>query len=52
LFEDYYNYVDVMYNDGTRAHGLSGTKNKVNTVFGKNAETDEKSLLGLKVNKS
>jgi transposase-like protein len=43
--------VDLLYADGTKAHGV-GKKNEVNVVVGKDLETGEKSLLGLAVNRS
>ena len=43
--------VDLMYADGTKAHGI-GKKNEINVVLGKDLETGEKSLLGLTVNRS
>jgi transposase-like protein len=43
--------VDLLYADGTRAHGV-GKKNEVNVIVGKDLETGEKSLLGLAVNRS
>jgi transposase-like protein len=42
---------DLLYGDGTKIHGL-GRKNEVNVVLGKDAETGEKHLLGLAVNRS
>jgi transposase-like protein len=43
--------VDLLYADGTKAHGHNGKKNEINVIVGKNAETGEKNLLGLTVNK-
>ena len=43
--------VDLMYADGTKAHGI-GKKNEINVVIGKDLETGRKSLLGLAVNQS
>jgi transposase-like protein len=43
--------VDLLYADGTKAHGV-GKKNEINVVLGKDLETGEKSLLGLTVNRS
>ena len=43
--------VDLMYADGTKAHGIDGKKNEINVILGKNAKTDEKTLLGLTVNR-
>jgi len=44
--------VDLLYADGTKAHGHDGRKNEINVVLGKDLETGEKSLLGLTVNRS
>ncbi len=41
---------DLIEGDGTKSHGLSGEKNEVNVILGKNNETGEKALLGLGVN--
>jgi len=43
--------VDLLYADGTKAHGYNGEKNEINVIVGKNSETGEKNLLGLTVNK-
>jgi transposase-like protein len=42
---------DLLYADGTKAHGLSGKKNEINVIVGKSLETGEKHLLGLSVNR-
>jgi len=42
---------DLLYADGTKAHGLDGKKNEINVILGKDTETGEKSLLGLTVNR-
>jgi len=39
--------VDLMYADGTKAHGLDGKKNEINIIVGKDVETGEKHLLRL-----
>ena len=39
--------VDLLYADGTKAHGIDGKKNEINVIVGKDAETGEKHLLGL-----
>ena len=44
--------VDLMYSDGTKAHGRDGKKNEVNVVVGKDLKTGDKHLLALDVNKS
>lgn len=44
--------VDLLYADGTKAHGNGGKKNDINVVLGKDLETGEKHLLALDVNKS
>lgn len=41
---------DLIEGDGTKCHGLSGKKNEIGVILGKNQETGEKSLLGLSVN--
>ena len=43
--------VDLLYADGTKAHGIEGKKNEINVIVGKDFETGEKHLLGLTVNK-
>ncbi|MBS7614655.1 transposase [Candidatus Bathyarchaeota archaeon] len=43
--------VDLLYADGTKAHGTDGKKNEINVMVGKNSKTGEKNLLGLTVNK-
>lgn len=43
--------VDLLYADGTKAHGQDGKKNEINVIVGKNTETGEKNLLGLTVNR-
>lgn len=43
--------VDLLYADGTKAHGHNGKKNEVNVIVGKNIETGRKNLLGLTVNR-
>jgi len=43
--------IDLLYADGTKAHGIDGKKNEINVIVGKNIETGEKNLLGLTVNK-
>ena len=43
--------VDLLYADGTKAHGVNGKKNEINVIVGKNTETGEKHLFGLTVNK-
>ena len=43
--------VDLLYADGTKTHGIDGKKNEINVIVGKDAETGEKNLLGLTVNK-
>jgi len=42
--------VDLLYADGTKAHGIDDTKNEINVILGKNVETGEKHLVGLTVN--
>ena len=42
--------LDLMYADGTKAHGI-GKKNEINVVVGEDLETGGKSLLGLTVNR-
>jgi len=42
---------DLLYADGTKAHGLNGNKNEINVILGKDTETGEKNLLGLTVNR-
>nr|MDO8080406.1 transposase [Candidatus Freyarchaeota archaeon] len=42
---------DLLYADGTKAHGLNQKKNEINVIIGKDAKTGEKSLLGLTVNR-
>jgi len=42
---------DLLYADGTKAHGQDGKKNEINVIVGKNTETGEKNLLGLTVNR-
>ena len=42
---------ELIEGDGTKSHGLSGKKNEINVILGKNQETGEKTLLGLDVNK-
>nr|MDO8083046.1 transposase [Candidatus Freyarchaeota archaeon] len=43
---------DLLYADGTKAHGLNQKKkNEINVILGKDAKTGEKSLLGLTVNR-
>ena len=44
--------VDLLYADGTKAHGIDGRKNEINVIVGKDRKTGEKSLLGLAVNRS
>jgi hypothetical protein len=41
---------DLIEGDGTKCHGLSGKKNEINVILGKDEESGEKSLLGLGVN--
>jgi len=43
--------VDLMYADGTKAHGIDGKKNEINVILGKDTETGQKHLLGLTVNR-
>ena len=43
---------DLIEGDGTKCHGLSGKKNEVNVILGKDQQTGEKSLLGLGVNEN
>lgn len=43
--------VDLLYADGTKAHGIDGKRNEINVIVGKDTETGEKHLLGLTVNK-
>jgi transposase-like protein len=43
--------VDLLYADGTKAHGIDEEKNEINVIVGKDVETGEKNLLGLTVNK-
>jgi transposase-like protein len=43
--------VDLLYADGTKAHGIDGKKNEINVIVGKDSETGEKNLLGLTVNR-
>jgi len=43
--------VDLLYADGTKAHGHNGKKNEINVMVGEDAETGEKHLLGLTVNR-
>jgi transposase-like protein len=43
--------VDLLYADGTKAHGHNGEKNEINVIVGKNTETGEKNLLGLTINR-
>jgi len=43
--------VDLLYADGTKAHGHNGKKNKINVIVGKNIETGRKNLQGLTVNR-
>jgi transposase-like protein len=43
--------VDLLYADGTKAHGINGKKNEIKVILGKNSKTGEKRLLGLTVNK-
>ncbi len=42
---------DLLYADGTKAHGLNRKKNEINVIIGKDTKTGEKSLLGLTVNR-
>jgi len=44
--------IDLLYADGTKAHGMDGRKNEINVIMGKDLKTGEKSLLGLTVNGS
>jgi len=43
--------LDLIEGDGTKSHGLSGKKNEIGVILGKNQESGEKNLLGLSVNK-
>lgn len=43
--------IDLLYADGTKAHGLDGKKNEINVIIEKDGETGEKNLLGLTVNR-
>ena len=43
--------VDLLYADGTKAHGYNGKKHEINVIVGKNTKTGDKNLLGLTVNK-
>jgi transposase-like protein len=43
---------DLIEGDGTKCHGLTGKKNEINVILGKEEKTGEKSLLGLDVNKN
>jgi len=43
--------MDLMYADGTKAHGSGRKKNEINVIVGKDVETGEKHLLGLTVNR-
>lgn len=43
--------VDLLYADGTKAHSQNGKKNEINVILGKDTETGQKHLLGLKVNR-
>ena len=43
--------IDLLYADGTKAHGIDGKKNEINVIVGRDQKTGEKNLLGLTVNK-
>jgi len=43
--------VNLLYADGTKAHGLVKKKSEINVIVGKDVETGEKHLLGLTVNR-
>lgn len=41
---------DLILGDGTKCHGLSGKKNEINVILGKNQKSGEKCLLALAIN--